>query len=363
MKNKSSYYVLILLINLITFLFLEGAARFFIGDQTNLFPRYHTSKVYNGFEIRSIRPNKAYKHKSIDGEWSFETNSKGFRNNKEFDYKKDPKKIRIITVGDSTTQGYECAQDLTYSATTERYLQHRGFETEVLNTGVSGFSNAEELVLIREELVKYSPDYIVLGFFANDFQDNIKSSIYKLNEENELIENKKSHIPGVRIQDFIYSIPGISFLSENSYLYSFMFNRAWNYAKYKMYTYNKKKSEPDYALPTKKTFNNYEIRLAHKLIREIYSVVKANNSKLILVDIPFPEGLKGAQSSMKNEFKELLEEGLDYDYLVTSDWTEQFEGGSVLHVPHGHRHISSFSHQVIGSKIGEVISKDLSKSK
>ena len=53
---------------------------------------------------------------------------------------------RIISLGDSFTIGYEADVDQTFSAVLERELRKPGHDVEVLNAGVSGFSNAEEVM-------------------------------------------------------------------------------------------------------------------------------------------------------------------------------------------------------------------------
>ena len=46
-----------------------------------------------------------------------------------------------------------------------------------------------------------------------------------------MVIQKKSHIPGVKIQNIIYELPFVKFLSEHSYFYSLMFNNTWEFFK------------------------------------------------------------------------------------------------------------------------------------
>ena len=199
--------------------------RLLYKNETVLFPRYHTDYRYERYTIRGIRPNTEYWMTSVDGSWKFVTNNKGFRNTKDFSYAKPANTIRVLSLGDSHTQGYEVRQDFTFSAVLERFLNHHAKNAEVINAGVSGFSTAEELVFLENEGVKYSPDVVVLGFFANDFEDNLKAGLFGLDAQNRLIEQKYEHIPGVRIQNAIYRVPGVRWLSENSYFYSLLFQQ------------------------------------------------------------------------------------------------------------------------------------------
>ena len=195
----------------------ELAVRFLLKDQVALFPRYHTDAKYGEFTLRTIRPNSVFWHTSVDGSWEFSTNAQGFRNRKDFAYEKPADTVRVLSLGDSQTQGYEVRQDFTYSSIVERYLNARGYQVEVLNAGVSGFSTAEELLFLENEGFKYQPDVVIVGFNANDLEDNIKAELFRLNEDGSLSIAKKEHLPGVRIQNLIYSLPMVAWLSENSY--------------------------------------------------------------------------------------------------------------------------------------------------
>ena len=179
----------------------EIVVRLLYKDVSVMYPRYHTEYHYGRYTIRGNRPNAEFWHTSVDGSWKFVTNSKGFRNTKEFTYEKPANTIRVLSLGDSHTQGHEVRQDFTFSAVLERFLNQHKSHAEVINAGVSGFGNAEELVFLENEGFKYKPDVVVLAFFANDFEDNVKAGLFGLDNQNHLVEQKFEHIPGVRIQN------------------------------------------------------------------------------------------------------------------------------------------------------------------
>ena len=162
----------------------EFALRAFYKDQTVLFPRYHTDYQYGKYTLRGTRPNTEFWHTSVDGSWQFITNSSGFRNTRDFTYDKPTHTYRVLSLGDSHTQGYEVRQDATFSAVLERRLASKGFRAEVLNAGVSGFSTAEELALLEAEghrylacPVKIDP-LAVLGFLDTGGTDE-RQAIYR----------------------------------------------------------------------------------------------------------------------------------------------------------------------------------------
>jgi lysophospholipase L1-like esterase len=282
------------------------------------------------------------------------TNKQGFRNEQDFTYEKPAGTIRVISLGDSHTQGYEVYQDETFSAVIERFLQTRGFQTEVMNAGVSGFSTAEALAFLENEGIKYNPDVIVLGFYANDFQDNLKADLFKLEPDGQLIINKKEHIPGVKIQNIIYSIPCVKWLSENSYFYSLLFNNIWTYYKLRM---EKRAAERavEYAVPTKESFTDYETELMAALIKRLYHVCQEHQAKLIILDIPYR--IPG-KSEIKSSFTDsILPTIVEYsDAFIQSDsLLTDFVGTAEIIRPHGHEHISDFTHLLLGVSTGKEI--------
>ena len=330
----------------------ELVVRLLYKDTTVMFPRYHTDAVYGDYRLRTIRPNSNFFHTSVDGRWEFTTNRQGFRNYENFEYAKPEGVIRVISLGDSHTQGFEVHQDLTYSSIIEKYLRQTGFEAEVINAGVSGFSNAEALILLEKELVKYDPDYVVVGFFNNDFSDNIKSGLFVLDDAGNLLRtDKRAHIPGVRIQNLIYSIPG-----ENSYFYSLLFNKVWLYVKLLM-TKRQIEDVMEVAVSTNENFSNYEQLLAAKLIEKMYETSKNAGSRFILLDIPAITKAGLEKPSIDDDFYSLVKD--KSDYFQSSQVLMRYRGLGVIHQPHGLKHITRFAHTILGTAIGEYIEADL----
>src|SRR5262245_23571953 len=173
----------------ISLLVAEHIVRLLFGDRIVLFPRFHDTASYGKYTIRRLRPNTTFWHHSVDGSWEFVTNSKGFRSDSEYSYDKPNGALRVLCLGDSNTQGFECHQDKTYSSVIQRFLGKSGVKAEVINAGVSGFSTVEALVFLENEGIKYSPNVVVLGYFANDADDNIKADLFRMNN-GALVENK-----------------------------------------------------------------------------------------------------------------------------------------------------------------------------
>lgn len=332
----------------VAFTICEVVTRLLYKNESTLFPRYHTDYQYGRYTIRGIRPNAEYRMTSIDGSWKFVTNNKGFRNTKDFTYAKPANTIRVLSLGDSHTQGYEVRQDSTFSAILERFLNHHSKSAEVINSGVSGFSTAEELVFLENEGIKYNPDVVVLGFFANDFEDNLKAGLFGLDSQSHLTEEKYEHIPGVRIQNVIYSIPAVQWLSENSYFYSLLFNSVWNHFKARI----AQDAQAEYAVATGATTSGYPVALTAALIERMQRFCADRGIRLIVVDIPNLSEHYHYKSSMTKELIERLT-AAHVEYISSQFLLQKFDGVAEMHVPHGHYHISELTHTLIGMEIGQ----------
>ena len=347
---------------LVAGLFAEVVVRLVSKDDIPLFPRYHTDYQYARYTLRGLRANSEFWHTSVDGHWRFVTNSRGFRDTREFAYAKPVNTLRVLVLGDSNTQGYEVNQDSTFSAVLERYLKQRQINAEVINTGVSGFSTAEELALLENEGVKYHPDVVVVGLFENDFDDNFKAELFALDGKGELTAQKFAHIPGVRIQNVIYAVPGVRWLSEHSYFYSLLFNTAWNVGKLIMMRTASHASHAGVAPPSdfefaKATQDNVtpaQLALMRALLERMQRFCQQHSIRLIVADVPGypsrwhmrPSIPVGLRDSLTHAGIEVLDSRKVFDAL---------DGAAALHVEHGYNHISTLAHAMLGVGLGRLL--------
>jgi lysophospholipase L1-like esterase len=345
--------LLFAIVSLACALVVELVARSLFKDTVVLFPRYHTSAMYGQFSIRRLRPNEVFTHTSVDGRWQFRTNSQGYRNDFDFRYEKPAGLVRVLVLGDSHTQGFEVNQDESYSAVLQKLLSSSGLEAEVMNVGVSGFSTAEALVYLEQEGVRYRPDYVVLGFFANDFEDNLKAGLYALNDDGQLTLQRTTHVPGVRVQDAIYSLPFTKWLGENSYAYSIAFNWLWDVAKHAL-SDKAREQVTEYAVATRSTFNNYEVELAQALVGRMQDVSRAAGARFVVVDVPQNDPAGRVFASMPREMAASTASAVDhYVDIAKIIAGTPLEKGS--HLPRGHKHISAATHRVIAKELQRIV--------
>jgi lysophospholipase L1-like esterase len=351
MKRKlvkwSTNAILVLGSILLALFICEFIVRYLYKDKINLFPRYATNGVYGEYSIRRLRSNMEFKHISIDGVFHFKTNNKGFRSDEDIDYQKKNDEIRILCLGDSHTQGFEVDQHETYSWVAESLLREKGINATVINTGVAGFSTAEELIFLENEGYKYHPDFVVLGFSETDITDNIKTSIFCLqNDSLKLLKNK--HLPGINIQNYIYKYRIIHFLGENSYLYTFLFDHIWRFYQKKSIKKNKI-IQTEYATSEKQYYSQYEFNLTGRIIERLYNFTLKRNIPLIIIDIP-SLNLKPKPEQLVNYFIN------NSDTLFNSqNMLQEYNKISEIHVAHGQRHISKETHSLLGGMLANYI--------
>ena len=358
MKNRISNIILLCSTVLVFLGIGEIVTRIFFGGIV-LYPRYHTEAVYGDFVLRRLRPNMVFWHRSQSGSWKFVTNAQGFRDTEDYEYDKPEGQLRIISLGDSNTQGLEIRQDATFPEVIERILIGEGIQAQVLNTGVSGFGTAEELVFLENEGIRYDPDVVVLGIYANDFSDNFKAGLFAL-DNGELIVTKTVHTPGVRILNTINAAAPLRWLSENSYLYSFAINTVWDVAKRLLLTRSEAELQTQYAIPTEQ-LTEYRKRLFLRLLERMFAFCQERGIRLIVLDIPAPRVSDEVVfvSSIPADLVPELRAKSDA-FIYSEEILGNYRNVAEIHVPHGQRHISEFTHRVLGTAAAQAILKNLS---
>jgi len=101
------------------------------------------------------------------------TNKQGFLDS-DFTLNKPKNLVRIAMLGDSITQGAFAPCRKTFSDKLELLLNQRAeaihspLRYEVMNFGVGGYNLAAEVETLKEKVIPYKPDIVVLNLFFND---------------------------------------------------------------------------------------------------------------------------------------------------------------------------------------------------
>ncbi len=133
-------------------------------------------KICNNFE--SIKNSELIPFKK---ELNF--NSHGFYG-EDFSKKKIQDEFRIIMVGDSIMIGGESSSDqTTIPGILQKMINHNNPELkiEVINAGISGSTSEVELEIIKNKLIKYEPNLIIVYDGWNDLKANTEYGIIEKN--------------------------------------------------------------------------------------------------------------------------------------------------------------------------------------
>jgi hypothetical protein len=153
---------------------------------------------YLGWSLRpgasSTWTSEGFAHVSI--------NSDGQRD-REHQFAKPEGVLRVAVIGDSFAEAMQVEPAQAFWGVIERELAKcsacDGRQVETLNFGVNGYGTAQELLMLRRRVWRYSPDIVVLAFYpGNDVSDNMRG------------------LPGARLRPYFYLQDG-KLLLDNSF--------------------------------------------------------------------------------------------------------------------------------------------------
>jgi hypothetical protein len=315
-----------------------------------LIPRY---VVASSLGIRGNQPNAVYWHVSPHYKIQMRTNSKGIRADREIPYEKPAGVKRILLLGDSFGMGYEVDLKDTFIHQMEVNLNQMGIPCETINLSVSGFGNAEELILLREEGLKYSPDLVVLAWHSTDYDDNIRSGLFAL-EEGKLIRKNATYLPGTRAQEVLYSIPGYQWIADNSQFYNFAREQVAGRTKAILAAVRKQAPQP-----TEDSGTNVrkDEELAVALLREIQREVISAGAKFLILDVPGPSQEKKYQSTLPDitRLNDIPIYSPIEDFLKVQDKPLYWKD-------HSHRHFTPEGTRIVGLGLAKAAEGLLTQS-
>lgn len=138
------------------------------------------------FELKHITPEFSI---------TYNHNSKGLRDY-EYSYEKNPSTYRIIMVGDSVTEGIGVEFEESIPKVLDKKLKQIG-DYEVINFGFAGFGPVPEAIIIEEEVMKYNPDMIIIGYYIGNDVTKIDAGVFNripdefwLEEQHEMLKKE-----------------------------------------------------------------------------------------------------------------------------------------------------------------------------
>jgi hypothetical protein len=330
-------------------LLFEVAVTFALGEQVK-FPRH---VVGADFGLRINEPRATYRHKSADVEIWFRINGEGMRADREYAKAKPAGVKRIVSLGDSFTIGYEVELEDTFSSVLERELRSRGYAVEVLNAGVSGYSNAEALLYLERELLDYHPDLVLLSFYGNDLVDNVRTGLFRL-EGDRLREGAESYVPAGRLGNFLNTNPLFNWLSERSNAFALVKESATLLVKRGMVQANVENlgaAETGSTSPDDRA--SQERRLAAAILERMLRVCQERGIPLVIQSIPTELGDgRLAELFPLSEF-DVEREGVWF--IGMAPLLEPWRDEELLYWKQSHSHWTPYSHAVSGRALADLI--------
>lgn len=182
-------------------------------------------------------PGKKYWHnKENDHPITGRINSYGWRD-KEWSRDKPAGTYRVAVLGDSMVAAFEVESDRAFLALAEERLKSSyDLNVELMNFGCPGFTQTEELIVLRNEIKQFSPDMVLVFFFpGNDIRDvrretspHARQPFYNVSKSGELIlDTSFFDKPEFKVKCFV------NFFKQHSALISFVGERYDAYKKYK----------------------------------------------------------------------------------------------------------------------------------
>ena len=321
------------------------------------------------YGLRGNELNRSYRHTSPDYRITIRTNSKGIRADREISYEKSDGVKRIVLLGDSFAMGCGVNLEDTFSSQMEKFLKENGVDSEVVNLGTPSFGNAEELIQLKEEGLKYQPDLVLLAWHPSDYAENVRSNLFGL-ENGRLVRRNKVYIPDSRVAMFLSQFKAYRWLTENSQLYKFIRHFAYIEVRKPLANIANKISSALKARPSDgsstigtqqeqdKPDSLYRRELTVALLDEIKQECEAKGSNFLILDIPL------MLSRTEFESKFLMNDATKGRFEVFNP-IKLFEEqkGKKIYWENSEGHFTPFGCHIVGEGLAKLIlSEDLLKT-
>jgi hypothetical protein len=209
---------------------------------------------------KRLRENLRATRTSPEFHIRYSVNSLGYRGPEPERFPEKP----ILFVGDSFTEGYGVSDGEEFPELIRRALlqKHGGQAPPVVNAGIGNAGTGHWVKLLRLEGRRLNPRLVVLQFSDNDFADNLREEMYRLDANRSLVELPVRPRGTVHtINELVASTPGLSntHLIALGYQLYHKYNR-WRWAR----------AHPGETMPT-------DDELTYRLWEEVLRICRDND--------------------------------------------------------------------------------------
>lgn len=345
-----------------TFIFAEMFIRIFAP--VPIMPRYVTD---GGDGIRQNIPHSSYRQKTQEVDIEVRINGQGMRMDRDIPLAKPEGICRIALFGDSFFMGYEVDIEKSAPYLLEKKLQQNGYACEILNFSVSGFGTAEYLVALEKRALAYQPDLVLYELHNTDFDETIRSGLYRLNNTGELERTTANYLPAIELRDKLMQYGIYRWLIGNSHLYSSVRERAAIQVKKLLLAINNIKlgMNDAHAKPeaTKQQTAqpvdtiSHDARLLNALLEKSRDVSNENNAKFALIEIPTQRTRTRFSSVMEKALKP-LDISKRFSTITPLDaFREHANPETKLYFEQGHGHLTELGNELVAQSAFDYITQ------
>ena len=327
--------------------------------------------VVTSYGLRGNDINRSYRHTSPEYSYTLRTNSKGIRADRDIPYEKTDGVKRIVLIGDSFAMGYGVDLEDTFSSQMQKFLEESGVNAEFVNLGVPTYGNAEELIVLKEEGLKYQPDLVLLAWHPSDYSENVQSNLFGL-ENGVLIRKSKTYLPKAGIREFLFQFKVYRWIAENSQFYRFIRHSVYLYIRLPLATGAKRissvfKPKPDDGSPAteqqegqNKSDGSYRRDLTITILKEMKRECISNGANLLIFDIPISLSLTQFESRFLVEEHGAMKH---FDVFNPIELFKQYKGKKI-YWEEANGHFTPLGCRIVGKGLAELtLSKNLLNSK
>lgn len=153
-----------------TFLIFEFIVFKYILNTSDAIPNTSINNIVRftpNTKARIYEPDGAYQ--------TIEINAQGWNSTKKsYSIDKDPTTTRIAVIGDSYVQAAAVNVPEAFPEIIEQQLNKSGQKSEVYRFGIDGAPLTQYLYMLKNEVLQYKPDIVVVQLIHNDFDESYR---------------------------------------------------------------------------------------------------------------------------------------------------------------------------------------------
>lgn len=279
-------------------------------------------------------PNQEIRYDKAEFVFERTTNSLGLCE-KEIPFEKDSTEFRILALGDSFTEGDGVSADSTWLKTVERNLQERypTLKVTTINAGYGGSDVVYESVLLRDKLLPYQPDLVILSTNFSDQEDiSVRGGFERFQADGTIK---------------VVERPSWEWIYGSSYTFRFIIRAAG--------------SPNRLSLKNVESINESPV-IAMEAVRKVEDICKRESLKLLIVTHPLDSDLLQNEydsQAMNVMVDSLRKSGIQYIDLREKYWDQGFNGSEKLDSIFWpiNRHFNFKGYELYGKYVSEEIAK------